>query len=179
MFFLIKHCLAVQLLRIIITFYYYQIVRNKIEHVFLVNEVSFIEFVVVYFSAMFLATIKTRSMQCTTNNPQVPYFLPTVCVVFPFITAESSKLCYYYLKNRYIRSLAPADFSGAVFTHAHFQKVAQISSICEGIPSLVLRIQFMRIFARPKKPHEPRTWCKQKFGNSVVMSYDRTTMRQK
>ena len=53
-------------------------------------------------------------------------------------------------------SLAPADFSGAVFTCAHFQKVAQISSLCdfhyitEGIPSLmrfwlkVLRIWFMR-----------------------------------
>ena len=43
----------------------------------------------------------------------------------------------------YTRSLAPADFSGAVFTCAHFQKVAQISSLCdfhyitEGIPSLM------------------------------------------
>ena len=40
-------------------------------------------------------------------------------------------------------SLAPADFSGAVFTSAHFQKIAQISSLCnfeyisEGIPSLI------------------------------------------
>ena len=40
-------------------------------------------------------------------------------------------------------SLAPANFSGAVFTCAHFQKLAQISSLCdfhyisEGIPSLV------------------------------------------
>ena len=43
----------------------------------------------------------------------------------------------------YTGSLAPADFSGAVFTHAHFQKIAQISSlrdfhyISEGIPSLM------------------------------------------
>ena len=43
----------------------------------------------------------------------------------------------------YIRSLAPADFIGAVFTRAHFQKIAQISSLCnsyyisEGIPSCV------------------------------------------
>ena len=66
-------------------------------------------------------------------------------------------------------SLAPADFSGAVFTCAHFQKVAQISSLCdfhyitEGIPSLmrfwllmtlVLWIWFMQIFARPKKMHD-------------------------
>ena len=54
-----------------------------------------------------------------------------------------------------------ADFSGAVFSHAHFQKIAQISSLCNFhyIPSLmrfwllmnqVLRIWFMRIFARPK-----------------------------
>ena len=71
----------------------------------------------------------------------------------------------------YTRSL---DFSGAVFTRADFQKIAQISSLCdfhyisEGIPSLmrfwllmtsVLRIWFLRIFARPKKTHEPRTGC--------------------
>ena len=43
----------------------------------------------------------------------------------------------------YTGSLAPADFSGAVFIHMHFQKVVQISSLCyfhdvrEGIPSLV------------------------------------------
>ena len=28
-------------------------------------------------------------------------------------------------------SLAPANFSGAVFTCAHFQKLAQISSLCD------------------------------------------------
>ena len=43
----------------------------------------------------------------------------------------------------YTRSLAHADFSSAVFTHAHFQKIAQIYSLChfhyinEGVPSLV------------------------------------------
>ena len=26
--------------------------------------------------------------------------------------------------------LAPVDFSGAVFIHAHFQKIARISSLC-------------------------------------------------
>ena len=31
----------------------------------------------------------------------------------------------------YTGSLAPTDFSGAVFTHAHFQKIAQISSLCD------------------------------------------------
>ena len=31
----------------------------------------------------------------------------------------------------YIGSLAPADFSGAVFTFAHFQKIATIYSLCE------------------------------------------------
>ena len=67
----------------------------------------------------------------------------------------------------YTRSLAPADFSGAVFTCAHFQKIAQISSLCdflyisEDIPSLecswllmtfkVLRIWFMRILPDLKK----------------------------
>jgi hypothetical protein len=39
--------------------------------------------------------------------------------------------------------LASADFSGAVFTRAYFQKISQISSLCdfyyisEGIPSLM------------------------------------------
>ena len=28
-------------------------------------------------------------------------------------------------------SLAPVDFSGALFTHAHFQKIAQISILCK------------------------------------------------
>ena len=43
----------------------------------------------------------------------------------------------------YTVSLAPADFSGAVFTHVDFQKIAQISSLCdfhyisERIPSLM------------------------------------------
>ena len=43
----------------------------------------------------------------------------------------------------YTRSLASVDFSAAVFTYAHFQRVAQISSICdfhninEGIPSFL------------------------------------------
>ena len=43
----------------------------------------------------------------------------------------------------YTGSLAPADFSGAVFTHADFQKIAPISSlsdfhyVSEGIPSLM------------------------------------------
>ena len=67
---------------------------------------------------------------------------------------------------KYTRSLAPAGFGGAFFTRAHFQKIAQISSLCdfhyisEGIPSLmhfwllmtyVLRIWFMQIFVRSKK----------------------------
>ena len=40
----------------------------------------------------------------------------------------------------YTGSLALADFSGAFFTHAHFQKIGQIASLCdfhyisEGIP---------------------------------------------
>ena len=33
--------------------------------------------------------------------------------------------------HNYNGSLAPADFSGAVFTCAHFQKNAQISSLCD------------------------------------------------
>ena len=41
-------------------------------------------------------------------------------------------------------SLVPADFSGAGFTCAHFQKIAQISRLCnfhytsEGIPLLCI-----------------------------------------
>ena len=33
--------------------------------------------------------------------------------------------------HMYTGSFAPADFSGAVFTCAHFQKIAQISSLCD------------------------------------------------
>ena len=56
----------------------------------------------------------------------------------------------------YTRILAPADFSGAYFTRADFQKIAQISSLCdfhyisEEIPSL-MRFWFLWIFERPKK----------------------------
>ena len=70
------------------------------------------------------------------------------------------------------RSLASANFSGALFTTAYFQKnSAQISSLCnfhiinEGISSLMrlwllmmLRIWYVRISARPKM-HEPRIGC--------------------
>ena len=44
----------------------------------------------------------------------------------------------------YTRSLAPSDFSGAVFTYVHLQKIAKISSlfkfhyISQGIPFLVI-----------------------------------------
>ena len=36
-----------------------------------------------------------------------------------------------YQKRAYTGSLVPADFSGAVFTCAHFQKIAQIFSLCD------------------------------------------------
>ena len=32
--------------------------------------------------------------------------------------------------SNYTGSLAPADFRGAVFTGAHFQEIAQMSSLC-------------------------------------------------
>ena len=47
------------------------------------------------------------------------------------------------MPSSYTRSLAPADFNGAFFTRAHFQKIAQMPSlhdfqyISEGIPSLM------------------------------------------
>ena len=46
-------------------------------------------------------------------------------------------------ESYYTGSLVPADFSGAVFSYAYFQKIHQISSLCdfdyinEGIPSLI------------------------------------------
>ena len=51
----------------------------------------------------------------------------------------------YFVKysQGYTGSLAPTDFSGAFFTHAHFQKIAQITSLChfhyisEGNPSIM------------------------------------------
>ena len=45
--------------------------------------------------------------------------------------------------KRHAGSLSLANFSGAVFSRAHFQRIAQISSLCdfhyksEGIPSLM------------------------------------------
>ena len=36
----------------------------------------------------------------------------------------------FILTPKYTGSLASADFSGAVFTHAYFQKISQISSLC-------------------------------------------------
>ena len=70
----------------------------------------------------------------------------------------------------YTGSLASADFSGAVFTCAHFQRIAQISSLCnfhyisEGIPSLMhfgyvwlncCRFGSCRFLPDLKKPNEP------------------------
>ena len=50
---------------------------------------------------------------------------------------------YGYENVKYTVCLAPMDFSDEVFTRAHFQKIAQISSLCdfhyisERIPSLM------------------------------------------
>ena len=66
----------------------------------------------------------------------------------PFQTAKDKQLChtdrhrqtgthkrvYISCTNAsiiYTGSLAPADFSGVVFNHAHFQKIAQISRLCD------------------------------------------------
>ena len=74
----------------------------------------------------------------------------------------------------YTWSLAPADFSGAVFTCAHFQRIAQIFSLCDFhyiskiIPSLMhfgyywpKCCGFGSCIFLPdlKKKHEPRTGC--------------------
>ena len=92
-------------------------------------------------------------------------------------------LSFYFGGSKLVRYLAKIEHTPgpwllriSVITWAHFQKRAQISSLCdfhyisERIPSLmsfwslmtlVLRIWFMQIFARPKKLHEPRTGCSQ------------------
>ena len=50
--------------------------------------------------------------------------LPSVCLKYwPPIVALMEQ-------TKYTWSLAPVDLSGAVFTLAHFQKIAQISSLC-------------------------------------------------
>ena len=70
----------------------------------------------------------------------------------------------------YTGSMAPVDFSGAVFTCMHFQKIALICSFAisnyssEGIPSLMTWL--MQIFARPKKTHKTRTGCIRGWQNS-------------
>ena len=55
----------------------------------------------------------------------------------PWSTAASAK----DMSEALHRSSAPANFSGAVFTHAHFQEIAQISSLCDfhyiSFPSLM------------------------------------------
>ena len=61
--------------------------------------------------------------------------------IMVLIKAVKSKKSTSKVKPNYTGSLAPADFSGAVFTCVHFQKIAQISSlydfhyISERIPS--------------------------------------------
>ena len=97
---------------------------------------------------------------------------------------KNKMICTWFLKSLvhetdfwtsffvYTGSLAPADFSHVFFTYAHFQKIAQISSLCnfnyisEEIPSrmrfcllIPKGIWFLRIFARPKKTQQPRTGC--------------------
>ena len=47
------------------------------------------------------------------------------------ITISSTNIFCRFLNPKYTGLLAPADFSGAVFTCAHFQKIAQISSLCD------------------------------------------------
>ena len=49
---------------------------------------------------------------------------------FPLLNLFRNLLNFLVFKSQlYTRSLAPADFSGAVFTHTHFQKMAQKSSL--------------------------------------------------
>ena len=61
-----------------------------------------------------------------------------------FLNKKVYILVYFFeLLILYTGSLVPADFSDAVFTCAHFQKLAQISNLChfhylsERIPSLM------------------------------------------
>ena len=61
-----------------------------------------------------------------------------------FLNKKVYILVYFFeLLTLYTGPLVPADFSDAVFTCAHFQKIAQISSLCnfhsisEGIPPLM------------------------------------------
>ena len=46
--------------------------------------------------------------------------------VFPML-----KVVFISTFDIYNGFLVSADLSGAVFTHAHFQKIAQISSLCD------------------------------------------------
>ena len=71
----------------------------------------------------------------------------------------------WILKELYTGSLASEDFSGAVFTRVHFQKIAQISSLCdfhyisEGIPSLMRFWLLMTYVLRIWFTHKLRTRC--------------------
>ena len=63
---------------------------------------------------------------------------------FQILLCEPQRIrCKLLLLSRLYQPLTHADISGAVFTHAHFQKIAKISSLCnfhhvsEGIPSLL------------------------------------------
>ena len=79
---------------------------------------------------------QTKDSEKPEKQPRETYFTSTIDI---FIR----ETCYLYASQWvgiislgeffpiYIRSLAPADFSGAVFTCAHFQKIAQISSLCD------------------------------------------------
>ena len=81
--------------------------------------------------------------------------------------------CFCY---KYTRSLAHVDFSGGVFTFAHFQKIAHMLSLCdfvyisEGFPSLMHF--FMKIFCSPKKTQEPRIGCMKKIWKMLSVKID-------
>ena len=74
------------------------------------------------------------------------YLFVTSCnqlMSFKTLKAKVHLNLMFFNKTTYTGSLASVNFSGAVFTHAHFPKTAQISSLCnfhyisEGIPSFM------------------------------------------
>ena len=71
------------------------------------------------------------------------FFLLLFCIMILSCAVSSRVFTNITKRIKCNGSLASADFSGAVFTFAHFQQIAQISSlrnfhyISEGIPSLM------------------------------------------
>ena len=94
-----------------------------------------------YCCPLLLLLLWAEKKGTTDHHPVVKHSV----YLFDWVKKFGILFCFMYLiwNSYYAGSLAPVNSSVAVFTHAHFQRIAQISSLCnfhsisEGISSLM------------------------------------------